>query len=289
MESRFDVLAKALASSGSRRDALRRIAGITSAAVLASFGYGCGSDAVTGPQTMGRYVPSFARGRCKKVGQKCRENDECCSDFCDPFSGYCSCPSGSVVCPGSGQCVPACSPPFVLNPDTCQCECPANSFACGGVTCCVTGTDCCGNICTNLQTDVQNCGSCGTACTAANATNACVAGTCQFTCNPGFGDCDGNPANGCETFLNNNVNNCGACGVVCPAVAGGFRTCTNGVCGFVCQFPFANCDNNPNNGCETNVLSNPNHCGACNNQCPAGAICQNGVCCVLVLGICVPV
>ena len=79
MESRFDALAKALAQSGSRREALRRLGGFAAAAALTAVGISCAPDDVVGPN--GKATdPLFARGRCKKQGQKCRENDECCSD-----------------------------------------------------------------------------------------------------------------------------------------------------------------------------------------------------------------
>ena len=51
----------------------------------------------------------------------------------------------------------------------------------------------------NLSNSVQNCGACGHACSLPNATATCVSGTCAIaTCNQGYLDCDGNPANGCE-------------------------------------------------------------------------------------------
>lgn len=51
-----------------------------------------------------------------------------------------------------------------------------------------------------LASDPNHCGTCSTVCGgAANAAATCNAGTCGFTCNAGFSDCDNNPANGCET------------------------------------------------------------------------------------------
>jgi hypothetical protein len=52
---------------------------------------------------------------------------------------------------------------------------------------------------TNLNSSVQSCGTCGHACGPyTNATAVCLSGTCKYTCNPGYLDCDNNPANGCE-------------------------------------------------------------------------------------------
>ncbi|MBI4042884.1 MAG: hypothetical protein HY391_05350 [Deltaproteobacteria bacterium] len=44
-----------------------------------------------------------------------------------------------------------------------------------------------------------NCGACGALCDLANASESCETGTCTLvSCDAGFGDCDGDPSNGCE-------------------------------------------------------------------------------------------
>jgi hypothetical protein len=54
------------------------------------------------------------------------------------------------------------------------------------------------------------------ACPAAgNAAPTCASGMCGFTCNAGYGDCDGNPGNGCESNLQTSAMHCGACGRAC--------------------------------------------------------------------------
>ena len=54
------------------------------------------------------------------------------------------------------------------------------------------------------------------ACDLANATAACSAGGCVVArCNAGFGDCDGNAANGCEVDLRVTAAHCGGCGAAC--------------------------------------------------------------------------
>ena len=62
--------------------------------------------------------------------------------------------------------------------------------------------------------------------TRPGAAPTCTAGTCESTCSTGFGDCDGNPDNGCNS-LQTDALNCGACGVACPAGRG----CNAGSCG----------------------------------------------------------
>jgi hypothetical protein len=74
--------------------------------------------------------------------------------------------------------------------------------------------------------DPKNCGGCGTACSAGpNATATCTNGACTLTCAPLFGDCDGNPANGCERSVSEISTSCGSCTHSC---AGGL--CSLGRC-----------------------------------------------------------
>jgi hypothetical protein len=220
MESRFDALAKALAQSGSRREALKRLAGAAAAAALTVVGISCAPDDLVGPK--GRATrPLFANGRCKKNDHKCRENDECCSGLCDPLTGYCTCEAGKITCPASGQCIPACGALEVLNPNTCLCECEPGTTSCGstccptgticcngdcqvpcGGNCCPPGTQCCGTTCTSLLSDPNNCGICGRICPV--PFNRCQNGTCVCA-NPCFSTLFGTqcclPGQVCNSFL----------------------------------------------------------------------------------------
>jgi hypothetical protein len=73
----------------------------------------------------------------------------------------------------------------------------------------------------------------------------------------------------------------GGCPVDCTKLphvrAGGFFTCTNGVCGFnsytSCDAGFFHCSSAPNVGCETDLSMSPN-CGSCGVTCYAGSSCQ---------------
>jgi hypothetical protein len=100
-------------------------------------------------------------------------------------------------------------------------------------------------------------------------------------CMGDYRDCDGDPNNGCEVNITNDPANCGQCGYVCNlpnAVSG----CANGDCIVSsCLGNYRNCDGNPANGCETNILNNMSHCGACNIACSAphaNMACSNGTC-----------
>lgn len=77
----------------------------------------------------------------------------------------------------------------------------------------------------DVRTDAKNCGDCGKVCGSAGAKQAaCVAGTCEFACRPGFGDCDHAAENGCEALFSTDAKNCGRCGFSC------FAGCADGVC-----------------------------------------------------------
>src|SRR5262249_23760543 len=134
----------------------------------------------------------------------------------------------------------------------------------------------------NLNTSTSSCGGCGKSCTNPNGTAACVGGACTPTCFAGFGNCDGNAANGCETNINTSTSNCGACGNVCTNANGG-TTCVNGACVPTCTGTFKDCDGNPNNGCETDTSSSLTSCGACGQACSNNhgtPSCNSGACAI---------
>jgi hypothetical protein len=141
---------------------------------------------------------------------------------------------------------------------TSQTDCGACGNACGNGLACVAGTclcpgglTSCGGVCVDTSTDSVNCGACGNAC----AHTACSAGVCAGACAPGFGDCDGFPANGCETDLLASPAHCGACGNAC-ALAHATAACTAGACTVAsCDAGYSDCDGNPTNGCETDIGS----------------------------------
>ncbi|AKU94963.1 hypothetical protein AKJ09_01627 [Labilithrix luteola] len=84
--------------------------------------------------------------------------------------------------------------------------------------------------CVDLLNDVENCGTCYKGCKApkANQIAACRKGVCELDCAPGWGDCDLDPSNGCETDLASTDAHCGACGNRCDTQAG--QPCIEGQC-----------------------------------------------------------
>jgi hypothetical protein len=97
-------------------------------------------------------------------------------------------------------------------------------------------------------------------------------------------DCDGDPSNGCETDLETDPANCGACGSSCPAWSCG-PLCASGVCSLpACQLGFADCDCNAANGCEVDLATDVQNCGSCGHACAlphAQSACDTGQCKVI--------
>ena len=196
------------------------------------------------------------------VATGCEANTLTSAQHCGACNSPCAPANGTGQCVG-GQCtVQMCTAPFA------NCNMNAND-----------GCE------INKNTSAANCGMCGNACVFANAQPTCNNGACQIgTCNPGFGNCNMNAADGCELPTSADVNNCGTCGNVCPGAPGGTAVCTNGVCAIACDAGFGDCDNNAMNGCETTLDSNVSHCGACGHACQtsngatASLICAGGQC-----------
>lgn len=131
----------------------------------------------------------------------------------------------------------------------------------------------------DTTSSVANCGACGNACALPNATPACAASACAIaSCNAGFADCDKLTGNGCEINLNADILNCGACGAACPAGANSTAACAAGKCGITCAAGYADCNGNPNDGCEVYLNGDTANCGACGTACTNHDTCQSGAC-----------
>ncbi|XXY19055.1 hypothetical protein WME88_05300 [Sorangium sp. So ce216] len=133
-----------------------------------------------------------------------------------------------------------------------------------------------GGGCGDTSADVDNCGFCGNVCGDQHAVPSCAAGTCSLACDLGHGDCDRDPANGCEVDLASDARNCGGCGEVCSGTNAS-AACEEGACVIACDAGFADCDGAPSTGCEVELASDPFHCGACGTSCSGGA-CEEGTC-----------
>ena len=153
-------------------------------------GDGAKSDSAGCPT--GRTGPGCAMctGGFHKCGTDCKQDlpnnpDAGCAKSC---GGGCMPPaSSSPQCTAEGACDFVCAPTYDKTDG--GCECPMGQIACMSV---------CAQCCQN-----SDCGN----------HVVCNGGTCGG-CEPGWGDCNNNMSDGCETQLNSS-NNCGSCGNSC--------------------------------------------------------------------------
>jgi hypothetical protein len=151
-------------------------------------------------------------------------------------------------------------------PDTGPPPCPGSQVRCSGV-------------CVDTMMATANCGACGNACPARpNAPATCEAGSCTLQCDPGWRNCDGNVANGCESFPSGDLRNCGACGWACPSPANGVPLCMGGTCQVICLAGYGDCNGSLGDGCETDLRVTAANCGVCGHACGTGFACVGGTC-----------
>ena len=159
-----------------------------------------------------------------------------------------------------GSCTTSCTVPFGKSA-TCE------QGKCGVSNCAPPLADCdkdsAGSCETNLSENEASCGFCGNACAFTNGNAACAQGVCTLSnCKTGFGNCDGNDANGCEIATSSSLQHCGKCGTVCAGGSQGVPECVSAKCGLKCTVGSADCDGMVSNGCETS-LSTVANCKAC--------------------------
>jgi hypothetical protein len=194
--------------------------------------------------------------------QVCTPGESVCSDqdveTCDSdglgwsVTKTCTYLAGSecpFVCTGAGNCTGVCEPSTTecsgAGTRTCGSDglwgsvsaCPTGpneDFTCSAGVCgttCKTGYDDCTSApgCESDLTALGTCGSCGTDCNGdpAHAAPVCTESGCDFVCDEGWGDVDGEASTGCEADIFNDPENCGEPGKSCY---GG--TCALGVCEF---------------------------------------------------------
>ncbi|MDX9719133.1 MAG: MXAN_6577-like cysteine-rich protein [Myxococcota bacterium] len=222
------------------------------------------------------------RNHCGSCGNQCASGEICQGGVC-----RLSCPSGQLICGGS--CVdPLSDSRFCGARSPCdtanrgeECEegelcllgrCEAN---CGG------GLINCGGLCVDVQNNPSHCGTCGTDCSELpHAPNSyCSAGACKLRCAAGFGNCNQQLADGCESSLSS-MSHCGACGKSCPTASG--VSCSGGQCVLSCSSSTVDCNDNLADGCETNSSISLNNCGGCGRVCAsypnASRSCDAGQC-----------
>jgi hypothetical protein len=175
----------------------------------------------------------------------------------DPCKSFCKCRNKRQ----QDQCLKACK--------ACGKNTSRLAGSCGSYTCCGAGQTSCGSYCTNLASDVYNCGACGHVCDQPGPYEygACIGGNCRYACAEGAVYCDG----AC-TFLAWDSDNCGACGNVC---GGGTPYCNQGTCVSVtCPAGQTLCGA----GYCADLYNDSNNCGACGHVCSLYENCTGGDC-----------
>ncbi|MBK6533602.1 MAG: hypothetical protein IPF99_29660 [Deltaproteobacteria bacterium] len=253
----------------------------------------------------------------------CPSAQTCCSGACvDTQSNTAACgacdrrctvPNAASACLNGSCAVGTCTAPFadcnatagdgceantqsdLAHCGACNAACPTRANAtstCAAGACgfaCNAGFENCDGDASNgcevdTRSSVSHCGRCGGACSLANAVAACTAGACGIAaCTAGFGDCDGNAPNGCETDTRTSVSHCGACGTACAGAPNAVPACATGMCALTCTAGFAECDGSAANGCEVDTRTSATHCGGCGRTCNlanASARCSGSVCAV---------
>ncbi len=218
---------------------------------------------------------------CGTCGNKCTVTNG--SPACENQGGdVYAC--GVVTCnSGGGQIWNDCDDLYV---NGCEVNTQTNKFRCGG---CLPGdaNGGSGQDCTSIESDL----------TKRVTATECSAGGCRIvSCSAGFADCNGVFSDGCEVNTTNNKGHCGGCtsgptttwdgGFVCDNLyANATGTCSNSTCSFnQCATDYGDCNldaalGSAGNGCETYLVGNDSHCGACGNTCSsAGAGTSGNVC-----------
>ncbi len=231
----------------------------------------CGFLTVDGMTVTGRVDTTFAKGSCSAT-YVARTSTFETTPFTISLSTGCDIGTTANCASCGDTCATAVNADAACTNRTCQKVCKAGFADCNG-----TMTDGCE---ANLTT-VSSCGACGTVCTAGpNGAASCSGGACHTTCAPGFADCNGNPADGCEANLAS-LTSCGTCGNACAGGANTNVACVAGACQSTCTASYRDCNGNAVDGCEANIGST-SHCGGCNVACAGGAngdaVCTNGTC-----------
>ena len=147
---------------------------------------------------------------------ECGEGEKACNDQCVPnnIAGFgcarescaaCSLENAIAICNSDGECVVSvCSDRYQ--------DCDGDEISCE----------------VNVGFDPLNCGECDFVCPAPpNGLPGCSTGFCTLGgCLPGFGSCDGDNENGCETDVTTSPLHCGECDAPCD----GAETCIGGRC-----------------------------------------------------------
>ena len=218
---------------------------------------------------------STSAGGIPEGADPCKTDGDCKNSYdgqlCDPVTLICvecvpsaknTC-AGGLYCDATGACEIGCNEDGDCNPTT------PNGLKCNRPTHLCTGCDA-----------AKPCPP-GTKCTN---------GTCEPGCD-GTEDCPTSEWQCCGDLCQHttkDTKHCGTCDHACPNPDHTKWKCGSGECiGYGCVQPWDNCDNDsteiPGNGCETDLLTSVDNCGACGDPCivtNGKGACEGGACTV---------
>jgi hypothetical protein len=199
-------------------------------------------------------------GTCKETTD-CQRGRACCAGVCtDTENDRANCGACGTVCE-------------VTNAST-SCRVGRCQFQClpGWGNCNDDRADGCE---LDIATNPDHCGLCGRTCVATNAASTCSQSACGLgACSAGFGNCDADSTNGCETDTKVEVSHCGGCDRACR-LDHATPKCEGSTCRVErCDADFADCDGASANGCEVSLRTDALHCGRC------GVVCGPGLRCI---------
>lgn len=196
---------------------------------------------------------------CGACGTSCGANQICTGGSCVCDTDFADCNTD----PEDGCEINLASSPNHCG--TCGTDCGDNSVCAGKVCGCTADfLNCDASVgCESAKNSAQSCGSCSTQC--GGSTPVCSGTSCQISCGAGEQVCSGS----CANFQTDPLH-CGGCN----SPVGPNQVCIGG--SPECQPGFGDCNAQP--GCETDTTSDKGNCGACGNDCKAGAICSSSQC-----------
>lgn len=230
---------------------------------------------------------------CNGCGDACPDPAKACVFDSITGKGQCGCPEGLIACDGKcvdplssdkncAGCGNACDPKNGGAPVYPHSYYGCGNGECGQVKCSQFYADCDldpVNGCESFLLSLTSCGACGTVCDPGQKClpNDANGGQLGCLCAPGKTLCGTHCAD-----IATDPDNCGGCGINCKVAGGAAGFCVDGACTLSCGSGTGDCNGNPLDGCETNLMSDPRNCGSCGASCdgPSGQPCIGGRCAV---------
>lgn len=202
----------------------------------------CNNDMSDGCETNTDTDPT----RCGSCSNNCGENSKCNNGNCDCLIEFENC---------NGKWTDGCEINIsndAKNCGGCNKPCGYKSY-CSNYNCvCESGYADCNKNVAGCETNLNLVESCGTNCdniVNCHQNSKCNSGVCE--CIQGFGNCNNDWGDGCETDVNNDLNHCGECNKICTPQNVNQKICSNGKCSYdMCLDFFLDKNLNLEDGCE---------------------------------------